>query len=85
MNKNRIFLSVIMACLISGSARAEVPGPAISMAPTAIAEKSSTDMQALAKESQNPVADMATFPLKNNFYLGEGKHKRLGYTLDIQP
>jgi len=85
INKNKIFVGALAFCLIAGSALAETPGAVMSMAPTATADKSSTDMQALAKESQNPVADMATFPLKNNFYLGEGKHKRFGYTLDIQP
>jgi hypothetical protein len=45
----------------------------------------SGDMQKLAKDSQNPVADMATLPLKNNFYFGQGPFDRFGYTMDIQP
>ena len=45
----------------------------------------SDDIEKLAKESQNPVAPMATLPLKNNFYFGEGPHDRFAYTLDIQP
>ena len=43
------------------------------------------DMQALAKESQNPVADMSTLPFKNNLYFDEGPHNRFGYVLDVQP
>ncbi len=42
-------------------------------------------MQKLAKDSQNPVADMATLPLKNNFYFDQGPFNRFGYTLDVQP
>jgi len=45
----------------------------------------SGDIQQLAKDSQNPVADMATLPFKNNFYFDEGPHNRFAYTLDIQP
>lgn len=43
------------------------------------------DLQKLAKDSQNPVAPMATLPFKNNFYFDEGPYDRFGYTLDIQP
>ena len=80
-----IFCGFMVACLISTSAVAEVSGGAVMAVPKSLAGESLTDMQKLAKESQNPVADMATFPLKNNFYAGEGIHKRFGYTLDIQP
>lgn len=51
----------------------------------ASAGDSGADIQKLAKDSQNPVADMATLPFKNNFYFDQGPHDRFGYTLDIQP
>ena len=43
------------------------------------------DMQQLAKDSQNPVAPMATLPFKSNFYFDEGPFNRFGYTLDLEP
>ena len=45
----------------------------------------SEDIEKLAKDSQNPVAPMATLPFKNNFYFGQGPHERFGYVMDIQP
>lgn len=39
----------------------------------------------LAKAAQNPVADMISVPLQNNFNFNVGPHKQLQNVLNIQP
>jgi hypothetical protein len=73
LNMRKIFAAVIAACLAAQ----------FIAAPSFGADEQ--DMQKLAKDSQNPVAPMATLPFKNNFYFDEGPRDRFGYTLDIQP
>ena len=51
-------------------------------AATAYAE---TDVEALAKKSQNPVEAMVSVPFQNNFNFGMGPDKEMGYNLNIQP
>ena len=55
----------------------------LSFAVTSIAqEESDTD---LAKETQNPLADLISLPLQNNFDFNTGPFDRTRYTLNIQP
>jgi len=39
----------------------------------------------LAKQTQNPLANLISLPLQNNFDLNAGPHDRTKYTLNIQP
>lgn len=39
----------------------------------------------LAKQAQNPVSDLISVPLQNNFDFNIGPHDRTRYTLNIQP
>ena len=39
----------------------------------------------LAKQTQNPVADLISLPLQNNFNMGTGPGDEMQYTLNIQP
>jgi hypothetical protein len=39
----------------------------------------------LAKESQNPVAKLISFPMVSNFYFNYGKNNSLQYVLDLKP
>jgi len=44
------------------------------------------DESELAKKPQNPVADLISVPLQNNFNFGAGcHHKKMIYVLNIQP
>lgn len=44
-----------------------------------------SDVEALAKKSQNPVEAMVSVPFQNNFNFGMGPDKEVGYDLNIQP
>lgn len=50
-----------------------------------VAPASAQDEQELAKKSQNPVADMISLPLKNNFSFGRGDEEAFAYGLELQP
>jgi hypothetical protein len=40
----------------------------------------------LAKQSQNPIADLISVPLQSNFYFGAGFHQnKMIYVLNVQP
>lgn len=39
----------------------------------------------LAKKTQNPLSDLISLPLQNNFDFKDGPHDRTRYTLNIQP
>ena len=39
----------------------------------------------LAKQTQNPLANLISLPLQNNFDFKDGPHERTRYTLNIQP
>ena len=56
---------------------------ALSM-PAAAQQESSTEE--LAKKTQNPVADLISVPLQNNFNFGAGSnHNKMIYALNVQP
>jgi len=39
----------------------------------------------LAKQAQNPVADLISVPLQNNFNFNVGPHNRMQYVGNLQP
>ena len=41
--------------------------------------------EALAKQTQNPVADLISLPLQNNFYFGAGSNNRTVYAGNVEP
>jgi hypothetical protein len=43
------------------------------------------DETELAKQAQNPVADLISFPLQNNFNFDAGSKERTVYVLNVQP
>jgi len=45
----------------------------------------SQDESELAKQTQNPLANLISLPLQNNFDFKDGPHERTRYTLNIQP
>jgi hypothetical protein len=51
----------------------------------AVTAHAETDVEALAKKSQNPVEAMVSAPFQNNFNFGMGPDKEVGYNLNIQP
>jgi hypothetical protein len=55
---------------------------ALMTAPVWAAEDSDTD---LAKKTQNPVADLISVPLQNNFNFGAGTNDATIYVLNVQP
>lgn len=48
-------------------------------------ENQSSENQALAKTSQNPIASLTTLPLQFNFNLGMGEYDRMQTVINIQP
>ena len=46
---------------------------------------SAQDETELAKEAQNPVSDLISLPLQNNFNFGAGSKDKMIYLLNIQP
>jgi hypothetical protein len=62
--------------------------PAASPAPDAAnlsPEELAKIREAIIKESQNPVGNIAIVPFQNNFSYGYGPYQRLQYNLNIQP
>ncbi len=55
----------------------------LSLTLTSIAQQESESD--LAKQTQNPVSDLISVPLQNNFDFNIGPHNRTRYTLNIQP
>jgi hypothetical protein len=68
---------------------------ALAWATTGAAEDASTgtsndatkekSVEELAKEAQNPVANVISIPLQSNFNFGVGPYDKLQYVLNIQP
>jgi hypothetical protein len=72
LNAREIFALWSILCLLFG-----LPAPALSQEPSA---------EELAKKTQNPVADLISVPLQNNFNFGAGfNHNKTIYVLNIQP
>ena len=45
-----------------------------------------SETEELAKKTQNPVADLISVPLQNNFNFGAGfNHNKMIYALNVQP
>jgi len=62
-------------------------GAALVVAPAAAADDSSSaqSTEALAKKTQNPVADLISVPFQNNFNFNTGPNERNVYILNVQP
>ena len=58
-------------------------------APAVLAQEKAGDQRAaqveLAKKLQNPVANLISLPIQNNFDFGIGPANAMRYTLNIQP
>ncbi len=65
---------------IAAVAAALLAAPAL-----ANAQAQTHDVDALAKQTQNPVGDVASLPLQNNFNFGTGDDNRMQYLLNVQP
>jgi hypothetical protein len=65
-----IALPVLCALVIAGVARAADPG---------------ADTEKLAKETQNPVANLISVPFQNNFNFGVGPDRDMLWIMNVQP
>lgn len=83
-SNGRTLLGVTVACLVGcGLAEAQETAPPSASSVTGPAEGS--DLSALAKQSQNPVANLNTIPFQWNFYSGGGLGSRSQMVLNVQP
>jgi hypothetical protein len=58
----------------------------LAIAPLALTDETSgKSTEQLAKEAQNPAADLISIPFQNNFNFGYGPYGNLQYILNIQP
>lgn len=53
--------------------------------PTETSSASQTSNEALAKKTQNPVADLISVPLQNNFNFGVGPEEKMAWVMNVQP
>ena len=54
-------------------------------ASTQAAEPQQPTAEELAKQSQNPIANLISVPLQNNFYFGTGSKNRTVYVGNLEP
>lgn len=72
-----ILAAIVAVLLFAGPAQAQKAGE-----PAKDDDKSTTE---LAKETQNPVADLISVPFQNNFNFGAGTNRALIWNLNFQP
>lgn len=65
------------------SSEASASGSGVETTPSAA--DGATDEAALAKAAQNPVADLISVPIQNNFNFGVGPDDDMQYIMNIQP
>ena len=76
--KGHEFFAQLMVVLLLASLPAQAAEP-----PPSTTQQASEDE--LVKQTQNPVADLITVPLQNNFNFGTGSKNRTVYIGNIQP
>lgn len=54
-------------------------------APTEPSSAAQASNEALAKKTQNPVADLISVPLQNNFNFGVGPEEKMAWVMNVQP
>jgi hypothetical protein len=91
-NQTRIALLVVACLLVVTHAVAQadgtdgaVPSPAPGDSGAAEGQLTPAQKLALIKESQNPVGNIAVFPMQNNFNYAAGPNKLSLYNLNLQP
>lgn len=62
-----------------------IAATATALAAPCTARAQTHDVDELAKKTQNPVGDIASLPLQNNFNFGSGDYGRMQYLLNVQP
>jgi len=88
MNEKSLFAIAALAVSAYLSAACfaqETPPDKAEEAPTAAAASSESSDTELAKKTQNPVADLISVPLQNNFNFNVGQGNDMQYVLNIQP
>ncbi len=81
----RLVLTLIVAVSTLSAVAQDTPVDSGSKAPVAGAKPVADDTAALAKATQNPVANLISVPLQNNSNFGIGPYNRTGDILNIQP
>src|SRR5262245_32891324 len=71
---------VILASVAAGSVFA-----AVVLGPVGAVSAQEPDATDLAKQTQNPVADLIAVPFQANFYSGGGLEERTFFNLNVQP
>ena len=74
---NRMMLVAFL--LVSGHAFAQTPTTGQQQPPQ------QPSAEELAKQSQNPIANLISLPLQNNFYFGTGSKNRTVYVGNLEP
>lgn len=81
MNKDQRFLLIIIVAVAVLCSY----GQAVFAGEEQEGETAENETKSLARAAQNPVANMISVPLQNNFNFGLGEKDTMGYTLNIQP
>lgn len=82
---NGILLVFLFSWSAAASDAGEAPEPPANRAPGSEVPGPPHDLTELAKKSQNPVSNLISVPLQNNFNFGMGPDYGTGFNLNVQP
>src|SRR5215472_14865695 len=86
MKRAKAFIPVALALLVSAFVSPRLLADETGATDETSADQSESDKSSnLAKETQNPVANLISVPFQNNFYFGLGPDHVTEYDLNIQP
>jgi hypothetical protein len=77
--------ALVVAAALASAGRARAQDPQAAGEPADNGEPGVSHEYSIAMQLQNPVANLTSVPLQNNFEFGGGSNDDFGYTLNLQP